>query len=391
MNPAITIPRTQWNPRQYNPFYLLSAACMLAGCLALTNSLSWTEIPVSRLLILIGTLNIYEAALIGLAWFLLKHRALRRDGLELLGLEAFFLLDVTFLNAEIVTGHLNLGLAINIILFLVACLKMGIIWRLLDSKQMDARFAFIFLQIAALFALPAILRHIDQGWLSDRDFYLAWWEVAALVLVGDVMLRFSPSPETPSPMVRFFTVMPWLAIVLHQSILHYVYDVTFWAANATPLLLALAIMANRSERTAPMARADLTGLRVMLPTVAILASLANPEVLNIALGKSAILTPLKFSLGGTYLTYVYIFAGRFAVYFLITGALGLVGFIYGPTTQQLGNSLSDFWQRGFNLAYKCFPKTMEQWGATAIAAAFGFLGIGAAVSLKRKPDSSPAE
>ena len=28
-----------------NPFYLLSAMCMLGGCLALTNSLSWTSIP----------------------------------------------------------------------------------------------------------------------------------------------------------------------------------------------------------------------------------------------------------------------------------------------------------------------------------------------------------
>src|SRR5580765_4984854 len=84
-----------------NPFYLLSAVCMLFGCVALTNSSSWTSIRLNRLLILTATLNFYEVLLIGLAVFLIVHRKLRRDGMILLILEAFFLVDVTFLNSEI--------------------------------------------------------------------------------------------------------------------------------------------------------------------------------------------------------------------------------------------------------------------------------------------------
>src|SRR5437762_3078566 len=84
----------------HNPFYLLSAACMLAGCLALTNSLSWSPIGARRLLTLIVTLNVYEAALIWLALFLVTRRDLIRDGRMLLVLEAFFLVDTAFLNAE---------------------------------------------------------------------------------------------------------------------------------------------------------------------------------------------------------------------------------------------------------------------------------------------------
>ena len=53
---------------RHNPFYLLSAMCMLAGCLALTNSLSWTSIPLPRLLALIATLNLYEGLLLALGW-----------------------------------------------------------------------------------------------------------------------------------------------------------------------------------------------------------------------------------------------------------------------------------------------------------------------------------
>src|SRR5205085_11279716 len=37
----------------HNPFYLLSAACMLAGCLALSNTTTWTPIATSRLVKLI--------------------------------------------------------------------------------------------------------------------------------------------------------------------------------------------------------------------------------------------------------------------------------------------------------------------------------------------------
>jgi len=44
-----------------NPFYLISACCMLGGCLALTNSLSWMSVPIPRLLILIGTLSVLTA------------------------------------------------------------------------------------------------------------------------------------------------------------------------------------------------------------------------------------------------------------------------------------------------------------------------------------------
>src|SRR4051794_12220898 len=86
---------------EHNPFYLISASCMLFGCLLLTNSLSWDPIAVRRLLILIVTLNVYEFALVAIGLYLIARRGLKRDGWMLLVLEAFFLVDVTFLNAEI--------------------------------------------------------------------------------------------------------------------------------------------------------------------------------------------------------------------------------------------------------------------------------------------------
>ena len=56
-------PRRMMKPRpwlvrlvaEHNPFYLLSAACMLASCLALTNTVTWNPIATRRLLTLIVT------------------------------------------------------------------------------------------------------------------------------------------------------------------------------------------------------------------------------------------------------------------------------------------------------------------------------------------------
>src|SRR5690349_16746478 len=55
----------------HNPLYLLSAACMLAGCLLLSGSTSYNPMRMRQLLLLILTLNVYEALLIALGLLLI--------------------------------------------------------------------------------------------------------------------------------------------------------------------------------------------------------------------------------------------------------------------------------------------------------------------------------
>ena len=83
---------------EYNPFYLISAMCMLFGLFALNDSLDWSPLPHGNLLTLIVTLNVYEAILVALAVFLLR-RGVLRDAMWLMLLEAFFLADVGFRSA----------------------------------------------------------------------------------------------------------------------------------------------------------------------------------------------------------------------------------------------------------------------------------------------------
>jgi hypothetical protein len=397
MNAASNAPdRPNWNLK-YNPFYLLSAMCMLAGCVAVTNSLSWSAIPLTRLLILIGTLNIYEATLIALAIFLIRRRGAERDGFTLLVLEAFFLLDITFLNAEIVTGHLGLGFAINLVLFLAACAKLGLIWRTLGKRSLDARFAFVVMQLAALFAVPIVFRWIDQGWIPARNFYFAWWAIAALVPIGDALLRRFDRAGS-GPMLRFFTILPWLAIVLHLSILHYVYGVDFISADAGPLMLVLAILIGNVHPSRWIPNSNLVFFRVLLPILAVVPSSADAPDLVFRLTRTTQFSSVGVSMAGSYLTFVYLFAGKFALEFLAAGAMAILAWIFGPTTVQLENWANTAWDQTYRMMMKLIPTTALAWGATAITAAFVFLGLGATLSLRRRelpaasvvsPDSPP--
>src|ERR1700722_4036706 len=151
-----------------NPFYLISACCMLAGCLALTNSLSWVSIPTSKLLILIWTLNLYEAALIGLAAYLVLARGLRRDGMILIILEVFFLIDITFLVSEIATRKSWLGPAIAGVVFIAAIIKLAAVMRILNIRRAPAEFLFILIQLAAILAIPILFSRYDGGSVPPR-------------------------------------------------------------------------------------------------------------------------------------------------------------------------------------------------------------------------------
>lgn len=79
-----------------NPFYLLSALCMLGGCYGLNSGLGVRTGELWKLLGLIAALNAYEAILIGLGLYLIKRRRIVRDGRTLLLLESAFLADVAF-------------------------------------------------------------------------------------------------------------------------------------------------------------------------------------------------------------------------------------------------------------------------------------------------------
>jgi len=385
MNPSIgqrLVDRLQRN----NPFYLISAACMLGGCLAVTNSLSWLSIPIGRLLTLIVTLNCYEAMLILLALHLFRRRTAHRDAVMLLVLEGFFLVDTTFLNMEIATARLGLGLAVNVILFAAAIVKMGVIGKALGWKMGDPRGAITIVQVAVLFALPIVFRWIDHSSLNARQFYIAWWCVGLLIPLAELMLRWLPvdGAAAGGRMAAFYAVLPWLAIAAHLGVLHYVYQVRYFGADAAPILLGLAIVMGRVSATRLLPRQDLLVVRLMLPAAAIFVSLNNPFVLCGSMWHVA-LTPTRLAAVAAYLTYVYCFFAPYATTFLIAGATAVALMLWGPSVQQSTHAASWTYNRFADFGRRLIPTTAMQWGIIAITAAFGFLGLGARLSLRKQP------
>lgn len=368
-----------------NPFYFISAGCMLGGCLAITNSLSWSSIPIGRLLTLIGTLNLYEAALIALAFYLIRRRQLARDGLILLVLEAFFLIDITFLNAEIVTSRLGLGLLVNAVLFVAAVAKLAVIGSLVGLPWRDGRFAAMVVQLGALFALPIVFRWVDHGDVSARVFYAAWWTIGLMIPLGEVIAGARPGTAWARRTAKLYAALPWLSLVLHVSILHYVYNAHFYAADLGPVLLGLAFALRGAEPSTLLPKRDLAVLRFLLPAASVGVSMGNPLPLCFGMGTNAAIwvTPDRLAVAAAYLAYVYLYLWPFAVYFLGLFALGVLMFVTQPTLERFWHAVWGWGDRSADYLWRAFPKTTVDWGMMAIGAAFAFLGIGAAVSLRR--------
>jgi hypothetical protein len=345
---------------------------------------------------LIVTLNVYEAALLGIGLFLITRRRLRRDGRMLLILQAFFLVDFTFLNAEMATADLRLGLWVNAILFVLAAVKLGVVLRVLKPEFSAPQFAFVLVQLLVLFATPSILWWLNdgRGQVGARHLYVVGWTAALLPALYEAVARAGGSggaggvgrrSSSPAPTTAYL-VLPYLSLLTHIGILHYVYDEPFRGAHATPVLLGLTLILNRAQPNRLVPRADLTALRFLLPLVAVLVSVNNPFVFHVRTSYPAVtLTPLTLAMAGAYLTYVYCFLLPHAALFLAAGGVAAAAYVLGPSREQIGDGLKAAWEWTSTLTQRLMPKTLADWGVIGLVASFAFLLLGFWVSLGKRP------
>jgi hypothetical protein len=385
---------------EHNPFYLLSAACMLASLLALTNSLSWMSITRTRLITLIVTLNLYEAALLAIALFLITKRKLRRDGRMLLLLQAFFLADFSFLNAEIATADLRTGLAINAILLVLAAIKIGVVIRVLKPSFTPLQFAFVLIQLAMLFTTPVAIRWLDgnRGIVDPKQFYAIWWIIGLLPAVYELFARLDRgrivgvSPNAQAAPATAYLALPYVSLLLHVGILHWVYRVDYFAPDLAPILLGLTVVLNRFSPVTLLPRRDLLILRFALPAAAILVSMNDPFRLPMGLSYPRIaLTPLNLAIVGAFFVYLYCFLLPYARAVLASGAAAAAVYVFGPSWQQISVAIQTMSTRMSAAADKLTPKTPGDWGVVGLIASFGFLALGFWMSLKKRPEAAVYE
>ncbi|MDB5332816.1 MAG: hypothetical protein JWP03_3967 [Phycisphaerales bacterium] len=372
-----------------NPFYLLSALCMVAGCYALNSGLAPRTAEVPKLLVLLGTLNAYEAMVVALGLFLVRRRGIFRDGRTLLLIEAPFLVDLTFLNAETGSVSLGAGALLSAIVLLLALLKVGIVLRVLSDRLPGRAFGFIALELTALLMLPSAFKWFEhRGPVTASQFYAAWW-ATGLLLAGYELLNRSQQMGLHDAglarMVRrLYTALPLVSLIAHLGMMHWVYWVRFSAADLSPLLLGAAVAMGHAipKRSLP----NLVVLRAMMPLAAVGLAVGDPLPLHLHLVGRIDLTSPLLTVGAAYLAYVYCFFLSYAPLLLGGGAMAVAAFALGPSFGQIVDWSRAGSQRLTDFAMKFVPRTAVQWGVVAMSAAFAFLGIGAFISLRKGMD-----
>ena len=389
-----------------NPFYLLSAMCMLGGCLALTNSLSWTSIGLARLLALIVTLNLYEGLLLALGLYLLARRGVVRDGLMLLFLEALFLVDAAFLNVEVLAVDLHVGLAVNLVAFALALAKLTVVFRAMKLR-LDGLYGLVVAQLVVLFATPGVFAFATRGGdgaLPAGLAYAAWWAPALVAALAAAVLRGrrlnellgepAPGHEWVAAVVRrSFAWLPFVSLLAHLVMLHWVYDARLHAAYVAPLLMGAAVVLGAAVPTRLLKAPDLAVLRLGLPALGVALSFDAPASLRLApLGEGArvVVTPLFVSLSLAYVVYVSLYLARYALRLVAVAAAAGLAYALGPTPAQVAAAGQQWaaWviEAVAAVVVRLVPKTSTGWGVLGVGAAFAFLGLGAAVSLRKTPE-----
>ncbi len=376
---------------RHNPFYLISAACMLTACMLLTNTTTWSPIALKRLLVLLTTVNVYEVALLGLAVILVRRGILRDAGM-LLVLHAVFLVDVTFLNAELVSTSYSVGLGVNAGLFVLALGKLWVVRQALGLEVTWAQALQCVVQVTGLFALPMVMQSLAR---SPLQFYVLWWMIGLLPVLYEVLAkaagRVGPVVRKSPVPVSMYLALPWLSLVLHLGIFHYVYNVVWVSPMLASLMLGLALVARRGVPSSVASTGQIRFFYIALPAAAVLVSQGNQPYLSIVLAGCRI-GPLMLSTAAAYLFYVYVFFARYALWFLGAGAALAAWSFVGPSTEQMGRALGSAAAWVAEQAKRLVPSTTAAWGFVGLVAAFVFLGIGAFVSLRRVPsEKDPME
>ena len=362
-----------------NPYFLFSAVFMLFGSLVVTNSMSWSPQRLSRILTLTATINVYELLLVGLAVLLWRRPKSRRDASILLIIEAFFLVDVTFLNAELFAIDRWVGLAANAVVFALAIAKLAVIFRGIGIRPSPSVVAMLGVQLLALFALPGALKFYAThrgGTLPALAMLGVWWTLfaigvaAAQLFVARRRTRADAGVVAPwfAPLV---TITSGISLLAHAGTSQWIYDLHFWGADLAPMLALAAFAACLIPSLRPAG--------VIVAVAAVFASASHNNTLLIP----HVGSPLHVTVAIVYGVLAWTLFRHYFAPLLAAGASVALLAIFGPSVEQVREWAAWWVGAADDLADALWPKTQTTWGVLSIAFSFVLLAIGAAVSFKR--------
>ncbi len=375
---------------EHNPFYLLSALCMLSGCYILGRALALEPGQTAKLLVLLATLNVYEGLLIVLALFLLVRRRLERDGRILLVIETLFIADTTFLNGECFASDLATGVAVSGVALSLAALKVAVVFHALDPERPRRGFVPVAIPLALLFATPGVFGLLAV-WqlLTPAIVYAAWWIAALTMLVQAGIERSSAGlvqtqarPAADAFRRALVLVLP-VSLALHLAASAWVYDVSFHIVYLGPVLVALGAVCNLL---------DIPWLppwwRLGLPAAGVIVSLGYSEELLVHGPWGLLLSPLRASLLAAGLTYLLGYWLHRTAAFAWGAGVCLAGAVAGHSVAAIAATISTLWRWARAAGRWLVPKTAAAWGVTAVSMAFVLLALGGLASLFNARDQT---
>jgi len=373
----------------HNPLYLVSAACMLLGCYLVASAVpgdGW-ETRLTRVLVLLGALNVYEFLLVGLACYLIAVKRQARDGTMLLIIEVLLLADVTNLLHETYALSYSAGAWVNALTLLVTIAKAGaVVWALklrFSVRELVAGAA----GYLAMLLVPGILTMLNRrGGSMALPLHGAWWVVGMVPLAIALILPRVETGRTPleRKLGAFALGAPWGSLLVHLVMASWQYEEGFHFANVAPMILGWSsVLLWRAGR------------KSVVPIHAVLIVGGLATVLLAAIGSVDLVARVP-ALGG--LVYSPLRANALALAMLYAWAVLMrCGWIYaGASALNLlafasGHSLPVMWRKWGRLLEDLVPESRVGWGVLALVAAFIFLGAGALSSVLRKPALEEAD
>lgn len=382
----------------HNPFFLLSAICMMVGCHALSMALYTPAGDTSKLLVLVAVINIYEVALIALGITLLRRAgAVQRDAHTLLALEAFFLTDLTFVNGVISTIDARWGWGLSAVLMALALVKVMVIARALQFPRSSRILILVLIQMAVLLLVPTVFKQVAMrhkgGFLPELAVYFAWWVAGLVPVLATALLWPPPAAEDPqrhksgTALAGVYLAVPFISILVHVYSAGWVYNFYLKPAEVSPLLLGIAVCASLLRHR--IGAAAVIKWQTVLIVGALLFSLhyRNSMVFNVG---DYHFNPLRLTAIGSFCVVLHILWLYRRTYAVAAAGLGIAGVLLWPSLPGIYAMLQRAVPSAANALKRLIPKTAGQWGVTAIVAAFVLLAVGALFSLRRRPlDPAP--
>lgn len=356
-----------------NPFYCLSAMCMMVGCYLTADALAARPGAVGELLVLMATLQVYEFLLVGLGVYLVRRATSSKnsggggasgggrieDGWLLLIIEAVFIVDAAHLNVEAVGIDATLGGLLTAATLGLAAIKLAVVIRFLRLRPAVSQLVFVGLGLLLVLAMPAVIAAwFEANAVNTWVIYGCWWLLGVVVALHGFWPRWREA-DRAAALARRITMglaaALYLSAGLHVIALAWVHSVDTEFAFASPVLASLLPWIGRIGERLRWRDATITAWQAALPAVAIVLSVPGAErmtvVFDAALGLPYELGVSPFRLVLMLATLVYIalaIDGRHA-WAAMAAALCATAMMVGPSpsaiaeTGQLGVGVLVVW------------------------------------------------